>query len=179
MWAVCFFRACFTAATHISLGLVLVVGVTCIYLLQGHLGRPPPWIPGSSHPQSLSWSQSLNPGAPTPLPSRRKYAPCSPVGSLPPQRDQVLEASGLHHCFWNLCTHNVCANTWEFIGKSIQAFAERPGPDSLSGLGWVWGSQAGWSQVSCSSHLGCRSHCYLVGPGVLAGWAELRSPASL
>lgn len=40
--------------------------------------------------------------------------------------------------------------------------------------------QPGWggSQVSCSSHLGCRSHCYLVGAGVLAGRVELRSPAS-
>ena len=39
-------------------------------------------------------------------------------------------------------------------------------------------ARLGWSQASSSSLLGCWSHCHLEGPGVLAGWAELRWPAS-
>lgn len=139
-------------------------------------GSPPPVM-------SLSWSWTLNPDAPTMPPSRSECASCSPVGPLPPQRDRVLGATG------STTASGTCVHTMpvQIPGNSLESKPKpsltRPGdqPGVLTGSqGWAGcgAARLGWSQASSSSLLGCWSHCHLEGPGVLAGWAELRWPAS-
>ena len=184
LWAVCFFGARSTAATHISLGLV-VVGVTSIYLLQGHPGGPYPGSRDPPIPHVIILVTAPESWCSHPTPMQKLVCFLLTCGLL--ASSQTPSPGGqwalplLLEPVYIQCLCKYLEIHWK-VNPSLCSQRLGNQPAVLTCFqGWYWcgAARLGWeSGFLLFSPWVQVSHYYLVGAGVLAGRVELRSPAS-